>query len=136
GKTIATASSDNTARLWNLQGQLLQEFKGHQGLVLSVSFSPDGKTIATASSDNTARLWNLQGQLLQEFKGHQGYVRSVSFSPDGKTIATASSDNTARLWSVENLDQLLVRGCNWLHDYLQNNPNLSESDKHLCDDIK
>ncbi|MGF2036086.1 MAG: tetratricopeptide repeat protein [Nostoc sp. CmiVER01] len=136
GKTIATASSDNTARLWTLNGQLLQEFKGHQGWVYSVSFSPDGKTIATASSDNTARLWTLNGQLLQEFKRHQGWVYNVSFSPDGKTIATASSDNTARLWPVENLDELLVRGCNWLHDYLQNNLNVSESDKRLCDDIK
>nr|WP_322682845.1 hypothetical protein [Nostoc sp. DedQUE07]MDZ8128179.1 hypothetical protein [Nostoc sp. DedQUE07] len=136
GKTIATASDDKTARLWNLQGQLLQEFKGHQSSVFSVSFSPDGKTIATASDDKTARLWNLQGQLLQEFKGHQSSVFSVSFSPDGKTIATASFDKTARLWPVENLDHLLVRGCNWLHDYLQNNPNLNERDKRLCDDIK
>ncbi|MBD2214937.1 hypothetical protein H6G27_34605, partial [Nostoc linckia FACHB-104] len=38
GKTIATASDDKTARLWNLQGQLLQEFKGHQSFVNSVSF--------------------------------------------------------------------------------------------------
>ncbi|MBE8969174.1 PD40 domain-containing protein [Nostocales cyanobacterium LEGE 12452] len=136
GKTIATASLDTTARLWMLNGQLLQEFKGHQGLVCCVSLSPDGKTIATASFDETARLWMLNGQLLQEFKGHQDGVNSVSFSPDGKTIATASADNTARLWPVENLDRLLVRGCNWLHDYLQNNPNLGESDKHLCDDIK
>ncbi|MEJ6484700.1 hypothetical protein N0Y54_25850 [Nostoc punctiforme UO1] len=102
-----------------------------------MSFSPDGKTIATASQDGTARLWTLNGQLLQEFKGHQGTVWGVSFSPDGKTIATASSDKTARLWPVDNLDQLLVRGCNWLHDYLMNpNVNLSESDKRLCDDIK
>ncbi|MBD2726137.1 PD40 domain-containing protein [Nostoc sp. FACHB-892] len=136
GKTIATASQDGTARLWTLNGQLLQEFKGHQGIVYSVSFSSDGKTIATASQDGTARLWTLNGQLLQEFKGHQGIVWGVSFSPDGKTIATASQDGTARLWPVDNLDRLLVRGCNWLHDYLQNNPNLSESDKRLCDDIK
>uniref|UniRef100_A0A8J6ZUS6 Novel STAND NTPase 1 domain-containing protein n=1 Tax=Desmonostoc muscorum LEGE 12446 TaxID=1828758 RepID=A0A8J6ZUS6_DESMC len=136
GKTIATTSSDSTARLWMLNGQLLQEFKGHQGRVWGVSFSPDGKTIATASLDNTARLWTLSGQLLQEFKGHQGFVLSVSFSPDGKTIATASADKTARLWPVQSLDQLLLRGCNWLHDYLQNNPNLSQSDRHLCDDIK
>ncbi|MCC5652104.1 hypothetical protein LC609_20230 [Nostoc sp. XA013] len=136
GKTIGTASQDRTARLWTLNGQLLQEFKGHQGLVNSVSFSPDGKTIATASQDRTARLWTLNGELLQEFKGHQGGVLGVSFSPDGKTIATASVDKTARLWPVENLDQLLVRGCNWLRDYLQNNSNLGESDKRLCDGIK
>ncbi|QXE25258.1 hypothetical protein B6N60_03972 [Richelia sinica FACHB-800] len=101
GKTIATASDDKTARLWDLQGQLLREFKGHQGWVHSVSFSPDGKTIATASADKTARLWNLQGQLIQEFKGHQDSVNSVSFSPDGKTIATASDDKTARLWNLQ-----------------------------------
>ncbi|MEH2238043.1 nSTAND1 domain-containing NTPase, partial [Nostoc sp.] len=77
------------------------QFQGHQGIVYSVSFSPDGKTIATASQDGTARLWNLQGQLLHEFKGHQGPVLSVSFSPDGKTIATASLDNTARLWNLQ-----------------------------------
>ncbi|WP_413173036.1 eIF2A-related protein [Anabaena azotica] len=137
GQTIATTSEDKTVRLWNLKGQLLQEFKGHQGLVWSVSFSPDGKTIATASEDKTARLWNLQGQLLQEFKGHQLPVYSVSFSPDGKTIATASWDGTARLWPVRDLDRLLVLGCAWLKDYLQNpNMGLSEEDKRLCDDVK
>ncbi|MFN9555130.1 MAG: toll/interleukin-1 receptor domain-containing protein [Dolichospermum sp.] len=134
GKTIATASSDKTARLWTLQGELLHELKGHQGIVSSVSFSPDGKTIATASSDNTARLWNLQGKMLYELKGHQDWVRSVSFSPDGKTIATASSDKTARLWPLQ-LDILLVSSCDWVRDYLENNPNVSKSDKDLCDRI-
>ncbi|MFW9260520.1 WD40 repeat domain-containing protein, partial [Nostoc sp. CALU 546] len=51
------ASDDKTARLWTLNGQLLQEFKGYQGTVYSVSFSPDGKTIATVS-DNTIKLWD------------------------------------------------------------------------------
>jgi WD40 repeat protein len=135
GKTIATASYDKTARLWNLKGELLQEFKGHQGGVSSVSFSPDGKTIATASYDKTARLWNLKGELLQEFKGHQGWVSSVSFSPDGKTIATASYDKTARLWNLKSLEQLLDNSCDWVRDYLENNPNVSKSDKDLCDRI-
>jgi WD40 repeat protein len=122
--------------LWDLQGKLLQEFKGHQSVVTSVSFSPDGKTIATGSSDNTARLWDLQGNLLQEFKGHQDWVNSVSFSPDGKTIATASSDNTARLWPVRNLDQLLKDGCAWVKDYLHNpGIKLTDQERRLCDDI-
>ena len=100
-----------------------------------MSFSPDGKLLATAGDDGTARLWNLSGQQVAVLKGHRGSVSNVSFSPDGKLLATGA-DGTVRLLPVENLDQLLARGCNWLHDYL-NNPNagVNESDRTLCDDI-
>jgi WD40 repeat protein/tetratricopeptide (TPR) repeat protein len=133
GKYIATASRDKTARLWNVKGKQIQEFEGHQDSVWSVGFSPDGKYIATASDDKTARLWDLTGKQIQEFKGHQNAVSSVSFSPDGKYIVTASDDKTARLWRIRSLDEMLVQGCDWLHDYLQNNAD--ESDKRLCDEI-
>jgi WD40 repeat protein len=133
GKYIATASTDKTARLWDVTGKLIREFKGHQDLVSSVSFSPDGKYIATASEDKTARLWDLTGKLIQEFKGHPEGVSSVSFSADGKYIATASKDKTARLWRIRSLDEMLVQGCDWLRDYLQN--NAEESEKHVCDEI-
>ncbi|WP_445244300.1 nSTAND1 domain-containing NTPase [Microcoleus sp. OTE_8_concoct_300] len=131
GKYIATASRDKTARLWNVKGKQIQEFEGHQDSVWSVSFSPDGKYIATASDDKTAGLWDLTGKQIQEFKGHQNAVSSVSFSPDGKYIVTASDDKTARLWRIRSLDEMLVEGCDWLRDYLQN--NAEKSDKHVCD---
>lgn len=35
----------------------------------------------------------------------------------------------------EDLESLLEQACNWLGDYLKTNPNLSESDRTLCDDI-
>ena len=114
---------DGTVRLWNLSGQQLAQFQAHQGPVGSVSFSPDGQILATAGGlDETARLWNLSGQQLAEFKGHRDGVFRVSFSPDGKLLATAGFKGTVKLWRVDGLDQLLVRGCNWLKDYLATHP--------------
>jgi WD40 repeat protein len=142
GKTIATASDDNRVRLWKRDGTYHQTLEGHGERVLSVSFSPNGKTIATASFDKTVKLWNRNGKLLSTLTGSEDFVLDASFSPDGKTLASASSDKTVRLWRVEitsqqrlDLNALLQRGCNWVRDYLKNNRNVSESDRHLCDDI-
>jgi WD40 repeat protein len=109
GKSILTGSQDSTARLWDMQGNLLQLFKGHQGIIFSVTFSPDGKTILTGSMDKTARLWDLRGNLLHEFDGHRGII-SVTFSPDGKTILTGSMDKTARLWSLQGNELQVYKG--------------------------
>jgi len=35
---------DKTARLWDMDGGLLQEFKGHTDYFISSAFSPDGNT--------------------------------------------------------------------------------------------
>jgi WD40 repeat protein len=61
GHTLATASRDGIAKLWDLRDPhhpgLLATLTGHTSFVWSVSFSPDGHTLATASRDGTARLW-------------------------------------------------------------------------------
>jgi WD40 repeat protein len=109
GKILASGSSDETIRLWNLErgkeGEVIHTFKGHKGQVNSVSFSPDGKILASGSADETIRLWNLEsgreGEVLHTFTGHGNYVNSVSFSPDGKILASGSADETIRLWNLE-----------------------------------
>ena len=83
GKTIATASIDKTARLWDVAtGKPLGEPMRHESYVVTVSFSPDGKTIATAASwgDGTARLWDATtGKPLGEPMRHAGqcYRREI-----------------------------------------------------------
>ncbi|HEY9294909.1 MAG TPA: AAA-like domain-containing protein, partial [Phormidium sp.] len=72
GDAIATASSDKTAKLWDLQGNSLVTFTGHNNSVTSVCFSPTGDAIATASINGTAKLWDLQGNLLADFSGYKG----------------------------------------------------------------
>ena len=101
GQTIATASSDNTVKLWTREGKPLHTITGHSNDVTTVAFSPDGQTIATASFDNTVKLWTREGKPLHTLTGHSHYVYSVAFSPDGNTIATASFDNTVKLWTLQ-----------------------------------
>ncbi|MDT9196460.1 WD40 repeat domain-containing protein, partial [Limnospira sp. PMC 1245.20] len=60
GQTLASGSSDNTVRLWDVAtGRELRQLTGHTNSLLSVSFSPDGQTLASGSSDNTVRLWDV-----------------------------------------------------------------------------
>ena len=102
GTKLATASEDQTARLWDVAtGRPLCEPLGHAGGVEAVAFSPDGTKIATASLDRTARLWDVAtGKPLCKPFRHDGSVNAVAFSPDGTKIATASWDKTARLWDA------------------------------------
>ena len=134
GQTLASASDDCTMKLWRTDGTLMQTFVGHSAWVSSVSFSPDGQTLASASHDNTVKLWGLDGRELQTFVGHNREVMSVSFSPDGQMIASASDDRTVILRNLA-LEDLLMLGCDRLRDYLKTNPNVSESDRTLCDGI-
>lgn len=110
GNLMVTASADDTARIWDLQGKQLTVLSGHSNAVVSAVFSPDGKTVLTASLDKTARLWDLQGKQLVVFRGHTDGLTSVVFSPDGKTILTASADNTARLWDLQGNSLAVLTG--------------------------
>ncbi|MGH3201347.1 MAG: CHAT domain-containing protein [Streptosporangiaceae bacterium] len=100
GWLLATASSDNTARLWDpVTGDCLRTLTGHTSMVMGVAFSADGRLLATTSFDGPARLWDpVTGNCLRTLTGHTSMVMGVAFSPDGRLLATASPLDTARLW--------------------------------------
>jgi WD40 repeat protein len=136
GKVIATASEDETAKLWTSEGKFLRTLDGHDAGVSKVSFSPDGKTIATASLDKTVKLWSRDGKELKTYKGHDEQVYGLSFSPDGQILASSDNAGQLILWNLDLEPEDLVQyGCNWVHDYVKTNPNVSESDRTLCNDI-
>ncbi|MEH2379823.1 MAG: hypothetical protein V7K27_13215 [Nostoc sp.] len=132
---VASASWDNTVKLWRRDGTLFKTLlKGSSDSFNAVTFSPNGELLAAANWDGTVKLWSSDGKLIKSLNGHPTSVLSVSFSPDGQTLASASDDKTIILWNL-NLDDLLVRGCSWVGDYLKHNRNLEESDRLLCDGI-
>jgi WD40 repeat protein len=109
GKSIVTASDDNTAKIWDAQsGKLLHTLEGHIDEVNIAAFSSDSKSIVTGSDDNTAKIWSAQsGKLQYTLEGHTDKVNNATLSPDGKSIVTASLDNTAKIWDAQSGKLLL-----------------------------
>jgi WD40 repeat protein len=133
GKTLASSSEDGSLILWSIKGEKLQTLKGHNAGVFRVRFSPDGQKIATASLDKTVKLWTKDGKELKTFTGHDDLVFSLSFSPDNKTLASSDKAGKLILWNVDfTTDDLQRIGCDWVRDYMKNNPN---ADHNLCDGI-
>ena len=87
---IFTASSDNTAKIWDLDGNCLATFQHAEGL-RSAAFNPAGNRVVTAAEDKTAKLWNLDGNCLMTFRGHKCFVDSAIFNPGGSRILTSSA---------------------------------------------
>jgi WD40 repeat protein len=120
GQTIASASADQSVKLWSVDGTLLRtikgckeeekDCKGHNSLVMAVSFSPSGNILATGSADNTVKIWKPDGTWGKTMVGHNDAVRSLSFSPDGQMLASGSADNTVRIWTVDGLLVKIIRG--------------------------
>ncbi len=104
GKYIAIGKTGNFAKLMDFStGRVIQTFKGHKGMVISIDFSPDGKYIATGSVDGTARVWDvITGELLNTFpeKTSNIAVFSVHFSPDGNSLVTGGWDGQIRIWDL------------------------------------
>ena len=111
GKTIASASLDNTIKLWNLDGKCIQTLLKHEDVVSHVRFSGDGKTLISASKDNTVKIWQRQFdgsfKLLKSIPDKEG-ISAVSLSDDGQIIATASRNNTYTLNLWQKNGKLLV----------------------------
>lgn len=108
GSLIASASSDETVKIWKTDGTLVATLKGHRKPVHGIRFHPSGQLLVSASGDKTLKFWKLDGTLLRTQESHSEWVYSVNFSSDGKTLASSSDDKTIKLWKWDgvSLDSL------------------------------
>ena len=86
GKTVLTASSDNTARLWDVAERHGAARPARaRGLGLERAFFGRRRDGADRQRDNTARLWDVaSGMQLRALRGHEDSVVERAFSADGR----------------------------------------------------
>jgi WD40 repeat protein len=119
GKLIATASWDETARVWDLATrQPIGPPITHRDAVRSVAFSTDGHWLATASNDRTARIWDVaNGRPIGPVMEHKGLVFCIAFSPDGRRVVTGCIDHGVRVWDAltacAEAESMSVWHCGW-----------------------
>ncbi|NET10088.1 MAG: hypothetical protein F6K16_36395, partial [Symploca sp. SIO2B6] len=113
GSLLATASDDETVKIWDKEGMLLTTLE-FEDSVSSINFSPDGKFLATASDDQLIRIFEISKNQLPKkiedsvakIESHTDLILSVLFSPNGKILASASRDETIRLWDIDRWEEI------------------------------
>ena len=94
GQLVASASWDNTVRLWEAAtGTCRSTLEGHSDYVSAIAFSPDGQLVASASWDKTVRLWEAAtGTCRSTLKRFSEYITYINFSPNGQVLHTNQCD--------------------------------------------
>lgn len=111
-QTIATASEDNTVRLWSMDGRELKRLSGQNQSFRRIRFSPDSKVIAAISAEHTIKVWNADGQEVITLKGKDNansFISSLCISADSKVIA-APEGNNVKLWSTTGQELKTLKG--------------------------
>jgi len=66
---------------------------GHQSIIQSLAFTPDGKSIVSAGDDKVIRIWDLQAEkTVRKIRGEirpgpVGAIYAMALSPDGRRLA-------------------------------------------------
>ena len=99
GRWLATASFDETIRLWDIStGTTRHTFVNHVIANEVVAFSPDSRLVATGGDNDgdngSVLVWDVaSGQCVATLTGQERLNTGVAFSPDGTILAVASYNN-------------------------------------------
>lgn len=103
GRQLASASWDNTVKLWNLDRDEPKEHATIDGSPSGIAFSADGKTLATGSTAAHVVLWDIAADMPKvryNLSGHTSRPFALQIAPGGKMLASGSLGPVLRLWKL------------------------------------
>ena len=104
GKTVASAGTDATVRLWDVaSGQLLATLE-HKDSVNALAWSADGTLLAASDWAKLITVWDVsapaEANALAKLKGAEDRAVALAWSADGALLASLGRDGVLRLWDV------------------------------------
>lgn len=108
GKIIASASFDNSVKLWSANGTFLATLRAHVQAVYQLGWSSDSRLLVSGSKDSTMKVWDVKAAVAggakvlhkakSDLPGHADEVYAVDWSPDGKRVASGGKDRLIKFW--------------------------------------
>jgi len=82
---------------------------GHNDLVLSIAWSPDGNKLASGSYDHSIKIWDVKtSENIITLLGHTDRITALAWSPDGEKFASGSSDGNITIWNTETWKKIMM----------------------------
>ncbi len=101
--TLASGSSDGTARLWDLRPQLNRTVDSALSTsVLQVEFAANGDTAGSLDDDGAINLWDTRSlKQLGTIGAKPEKATALAFSPSQRILASGAANGTIKLWKID-----------------------------------
>jgi len=108
GRTLVSASADQTVALWDWESmERIRVLRGHESVIRDIAISPDGQTIASAGNDRSVKLWDFSTERAQRDQIRIP-TKNLGWAP-AQNVHWSFSHDSQSIFTIERELQQLTR---------------------------